>query len=667
MWVAAALKSRSLTAAFLVAWWAGFSSGQVVSRGAPPAMPASKLPPAFLTEPRGVPFEVAPIDRSARASVEEAASRIDAILEARQRADGVKPGENLDDAAFVRRAYLQLGGRIPTCDEALRFLAGQKPGRRAELIDSLLESPDYVSRFYSVWADTLRLGEGVTPHIYVGPYLDWVKRSIAENRPYDEWVREMLTSDGTILDNPAVGYQLRDAGMPLEYVDLTVRVFLGTQIGCAQCHDHPFAPWTRRQFYELAAFTYGDPTGLSPVRGPDGKALTEIVPEYDVAWKYHQGELGEASKSLGNAFAPYFIANNPLAFLMNNARRVAYRPAPLPTPPQLKREPGNVDVEPVIPRILWGEVPPDAAGSNGRDVFARWVTDRENRQFAKTIANRMWHLLFGVGIVDPIDDFGDAHPPSHPELLEHLADEVLRVEFDIREFVRIVCNTRAWQRRAVPHDPSSGETFAFTAPALKRMSAEQVWDSLLTLVAHDIWAYQRPTFEDWASSVRVDISPERIDLEAVKESFVRSVAGPNGERRSPIELAGLRYRFDWVRASEMPTPLGLTHPLRIMGQSDRTTVNGGRVEASMAQVLFLLNDWALDIIVDPGSKLMQTVLVRPPREGVDALFFSILARRPDDEERAMAEKAISRAPSPHKGVINVIFALLNTREFLFIQ
>ena len=150
---------------------------------------------------------------------------------------------------------------------------------REDLIDKLLSSPDYVSNMYNFWADTLRLVERPQPNIVADPFLGYVKDSIRTNKKYDQWVYEMLTADGKTWENPAVGFQLRDDGMPLPYIDNTVRVFLGTQIGCAQCHDHPFDQWTQYQFYELAAFTAGTRTRIQ--RGSPGfKTPGNGKPEY---------------------------------------------------------------------------------------------------------------------------------------------------------------------------------------------------------------------------------------------------------------------------------------------------------------------------------------------------------------------------------------------------
>lgn len=216
-----------------------------------------KLPEAVTVEPEAPVLKVAPIDRDTRPEIEQAAAQIDSILQAYWDENETKPGEKTTDHEFVRRAYLELAGRIPTIDEARAFCDSTNKKKRGQLIDDLLESPGYVSHFYNYWADILRLKERPGRDLFFEPYMAWVKETIAENMPYDKWVYTLLTANGRVIENPATGFQLRDAGMPLAYVDNTVRVFLGTQIGCAQCHDHPFDRWTQQEFYKLAALTNG--------------------------------------------------------------------------------------------------------------------------------------------------------------------------------------------------------------------------------------------------------------------------------------------------------------------------------------------------------------------------------------------------------------------------
>ena len=165
--------------------------------------------------------------------------------------------------------------RIPTYEQTVAFLDSQDEHKRQKLIDTLLNSPGYASHFFNYWANILRLQDFPEQNLPAAAYIDWIKDSIRENKPYDRWVTEMLTAEGKIWDNPAAGYLLRDSGMPLDSVNNTVRVFLGTQIGCAQCHDHPFDRWKQHEFYEMAAFMFGVKTRGGAGRGNPVNRLRE--------------------------------------------------------------------------------------------------------------------------------------------------------------------------------------------------------------------------------------------------------------------------------------------------------------------------------------------------------------------------------------------------------
>ena len=296
------------------------------------------------------------------------------------------------------------------------------------------------------------------------------------------------------------------------------------------------------------------------------------------------------------------------------------------------------------------------------------MTSRDNPQFARTIANRLWKLCFGVGLVEPIDDFRPDNPPSHPELLDHLAAEMLRLDFDLREFVRILVSTDAWQRRAIPFDPASGESFTFAAPALRRMTAEQLWDSILTLVAHDAWAYERPTADAFAAAVDLDLSGKNPGWEAAHAAFDRyeESLSPRRNRQRIVRQFGYKGQV-LARASELPTPLPLGHLLRQFGQGDRETIDGGRTVATVPQILAMLNGPITHAMLERGSAVTDELAEHGAEEAVDVIFLSVLSRLPDDEDRALADDEIATAADAEAGRANVIWALVNTREFLFIR
>jgi len=639
------------------------------SAAKPAKEPPIRLPAAVLAEPSGTTIKVAPIDASARRQVAAAAARIDDLLAKHWREHKVEPSDPLGDAPFVRRIYLELAGRIPTFDETVAFLDDRGKDKRAELIERLLASPDYVSHFYNFWADILRLCERPQNDIFAEAYLDWVKQSIAANRPYDAWVHEMLTADGKVWENPATGYQLRDKGMPLPYVDNTVRVFLGTQIGCAQCHDHPFDSWTQHQFYELAAFTSGTRMRFSGVRDRKGsqskeeaKAAAKAAREKDAEGLRRVKEtMATARQNVKDRKVPGEFNQ----FIGANLTSVSYEQAKLLLPHDYQYQ-DDKPLAAVQPHVLWGEVPAAAREQDGREQFAAWLTSRDNRQFARTIANRLWRKLMGVGLVEPVDDFREENAPSYPALLEHLTDEMLRLDFDLREFVRLVVSTQAYQRRAVLHDPTSGPPFRFTGPALRRMTAEQLWDSILALVARNEMPFQRPSVAAFAKVADVDLAQTSYaEVEAAYRRYAESFS-PNAYRRDINKQYGYQGQV-LVRASELPTPLPLGHFLRQFGQSDRQAIEGGRTIATVPQILAMFNGPITHSMLEKGSVIYDEVVSHAPTQAVDVIFISLLSHRPSAEDRSFAIREIRSAESPAAGCGNLIWALLNTREFIFIQ
>lgn len=624
--------------------------------------PPIRLPEAVVEKPRQPVFEVAAIDRSqsARQAITAAATAIDAILASEQAAAGIRPGEPLSAEQFVRRAYLELGGRIPRLEEVQRFLARRDADKRADLIADLLESPDYVSHFYNYWGDILRLKERPEKGLAFEPYLDWVKQSIAANTPYDEWVFTMLTADGTLWDNPAVGYQLRDRGMPLAYVDNTVRVFLGTQIGCAQCHDHPFDHWTQKQFYELAALTRGTRDRLGQ-RSFDKPGKMQMAMDMRAAAGGNRELMGQVREARRNRELPA----GAIQFLRLNTTAVSFRDAPLKLPHDYKYDNGSPGGR-VDPAVLWDEVPASYAGADGRTQFAGWLTARDNRQFARAIANRLWQKLMGVGVVEPVDDFQAGNVPASDRLLEQLTDIMLTVDFDLRAFIQVIASTVAWQSQAVVHDPTASEPYLFTGPALRRMSAEQLWDSILMLVAQNEWAIQRPTAAEVAPVFEVDLTTISFaEFVAAYRDYEQTFG--RGYLRRLRSVAGYKDQV-LTRASELPMPLPANHFLSQFGIGDRNAIQSGRQAATVPQVLTMFNGWTTHSMLERGSVIYDNVVKQTtPQAAIDTIFLSVLSRRPTADEVSLARQEIKTAETPAAGCGNLIWGLLNTREFLFIQ
>ncbi len=615
----------------------------------PPAKPKIKLPES-VRKRTPVAMKVVPVNPSNRRAVQRAAGEVDSLVESKLLDEDQEPNELASDEIFLRRIYLDVAGRIPTLKEATDFLGSSSETRREDLIDKLLGSPDYVSNMYNFWADVLRLVERPQTNIVADPYLGYVKDSIRINKNYNQWVYEMLTADGKTWENPAVGFQLRDDGMPLPYVDNTVRILLGTQIGCAQCHDHPFDQWTQYQFYELAAYTNGTRTRI--LRGSPG--FTKQNPANllinEARTKHDKGRVPGEFQRIARANT-YSVSEAKNA-VMRLPHDYAYEDA----------KPKEV----VKPAVLWGEVPTKARNGSPREQFAAWVTSDDNPQFSKTIANRLWKRFMGVGLVEPIDDFRDEHPCMNEPLLEFLSKEMVSNNYDLKEFIRTILYSRTYQRESTDYEITSGEPYYFQGPALRRMTAEQVWDSFLTLAVHNPWPFQRPTAEDMAPVLNLDFGTATYSSVKSKSERFAKTYFMNPYKRSLNEHA---YQGNVLcRASELPSPVPADHFLRQFGQGDRETINGGQQDATVPQILAMFNGPITHVMLEAGSALVDNlVAVDNTRERMEAVFLSVLARKPNATDRRAAASEFSRTESDGKAFGNIVWGLLNTREFLFIQ
>lgn len=476
----------------------------------------------------------------------------------------IKANRPIGDEQFVRRIYLAAVGRIPTAAEAEAFLQDKNKDKRDKLIDRLLESEGYVSHFYNYWADILRintrLGRSGASNEYA--YKHWVKDALRKNLPYDKMVYDLVSAEGDVWDNGATGYYHRDRGMPLDNMANTVRVFLGTRLECAQCHDHPFDKWTQKEFFEMASFTYGVRTGYS---GGDNRAMinksmsderkqvtmkiskeiTGIDGFYptrrdsDIAKIYASDDRRSVSRRRGiateeeyralnnkvlEALKEHEAANRNVSRLVSDiynplryaSMTVRDRNAPLPHDYQYDDAKPK---QPMEPGSMFGEdVHKDALEKGYLPAYAGWMTSKTNPRFTRVIANRLWKKAFGVGLVEPVDQFTAYTKPHNPELMDRLEQVMKDLDYDMKSFLAILFKSEAWQRQAHTGDIGPGEPFYFPGPAMSRMSAEQIWDSLAALTIPDVDHYQ-PTL----ARELVAIDKDRKIYEAL-------------ERRSPDEF-----------------------------------------------------------------------------------------------------------------------------------
>jgi hypothetical protein len=477
------------------------------------------------------------------------------------------------------------------------------------------------------------------------PFNEWVKKNLEENTPYDKWVYEMLTAEGKIFDSPATGYIFRDAGMPLDAMSNTLRVFGGTQIGCAQCHNHPFDNWTQKEFYEMAAFVFPTQTRIGGKM--DGKNVVQVLREDLKKVDPKFGGGGQYNRFLqGNLFV---VHDEPKRKL------------------KLPHDYRYTDVKAdsvVAPATIFGDDATIEKDAAPRIAFAKWLTSKDNPRFAQTIANRLWKQALGAGQFEPVDDIKEDSVAENPELMKFLTAEMIRVKFDMKEYLRILFNTETYQRQASVEDSAPGEPYHFAGPKLRRMTAEQAWDSFITLAVFNPEHYQAPPAHIESKILNVDLKSASAKLLYERQQELRDAT--SGKVRNEREK---NYKFQGqllVRASELPLPAPPGHFLREFGQSDRELIQAESDDGSVPQVLQMFNGPITHMLLEEGSLMYHNVMSKNRQEDqIDIAFLSVLSRKPSPEEMKIAVAEMKQHGYP--GLGNIIWSLVNTREFLFIQ
>lgn len=575
--------------------------------------------------------------------------RIDELLAAS--AAGLEPAPPIDDTSYLRRVTIDLVGRIPTVAECRLYAADTAEDRRRRLVRRLVASDRFADR-WAVWlGDVVRVRSAAAG----GPELDaFLRQSMRDRVPYDQMVRHMLTAVGSPSHDGGVGYFTAESADPLEMAGVVAQTLLGIRMKCARCHDHPFDRWTQQEYYGLAAF-FGETRTAGGGRNRPLRLVDSSGQR--VRWPPPDGPNAGGDPSPVEPHWPLPVAeDDDPAIAAAEGRR---RQLPDRTPDQ------------VVDRLLDGAdvrsasrdgvvldaailAPPPDGGTAGplRRMVAERLTDPRNRGFARNLVNRLWATLVGRGLVEPVDDVRDAIPPRHPELLDHLADELVASGHDIRHVVMLIVASDAYARsRAAAEDPAVRRRLedACLATPLRPLPAEALHDSLITAghlhrVKHPAGANLKPVEErrlvrrepsaadaPAAGGAAVaeallggrlavadaDDDPAMEDItEAMMEAdplagmraldpnrdaaTARDAAATPAPPQSAEEIAKLyrveivtrqvdeNPRFDW--AIGMPLPAPPQHFLRVLGQSSRDdSDDAGGPRPHMRQALVLLN------------------------------------------------------------------------------
>jgi len=355
-------------------------------------------------------------------------SKIDEFIFRRLRQLKMNPSPICDDVTFLRRVYLDLTGQLPTGDQARQFVRDAAPDKRSRLIDELLDSQGFADLQSQHWADLLRIEEKTLDRKGVQNFHAWVRSSIANNEPYDEFAREIVSGRGSSYSSPPANYYraMRDPAMRAESA---AQVFLGLRLQCAKCHNHPFDEWTQNDYYGWGnLFARVEYEVISNNRR-DRNDKHEFDGE-QVVWMKQSGEV--------------------------------------------KHPNGRV----IPPRFLDGRRSEPTDGRDRLVALGDWLATRENRRFAEVQVNRVWQQLLGRGLVDPIDDFRATNPPSHPALLNFLVDEFVASGFDNRQLYRSILNSQTYQLSSQPNVSNRDDERNFAKANVRRLSAEQLADAV---------------------------------------------------------------------------------------------------------------------------------------------------------------------------------------------
>jgi hypothetical protein len=485
---------------------------------------------------------------------------VDELVYAQLQRLGLPPSAVCDDSTYLRRATIAIAGRLPTLDEATAFAAEASSDKRTELVDRLIESTDYADNFATKWAAILRNKRGTeADKRSTFAFHHWIRDSLHENVPYDQFVRDIITASGDVSVNAPVAWyrQLRE---PSTMVEDTAQLFLGMRIQCARCHHHPFEKWSQRDYHSFAAFY----TRI-------GRKRTKMSGEEQI---FHER---------GAATATHPKTGEPLA-------------------------PAGLDSEPEAISPL----------DDPREVLADWLTRPDNPFFAKALVNRYWKHFFGRGLVDPEDDMRVTNPASNPELLDALAKDFVEHDFDLKHLVHTICTSTTFQLSAEPNEFNRNDKQNYSRFYPRRLDAEVLLDAI-------------------------------DQVTAVPTSFPGVPAG--------------------TRAMQLPDNGFDSYFLTVFGrpeassacECERTT------DASLAQSLHLLNskDILGKVSADSGLAARLCTADDPLEERVRRLYLLAFAREPNAEELQIAREYVQSKDSPREAFEDIVWALLNTKEFLF--
>ena len=607
-----------------------------------------------------IPKVKTPLDSS---KLKQYTTYIDQLIDDELRVRRVQKTGRVDDYTYVRRLYLTLIGRIPTYQELRQFIDDRDSNKKTKLVTNLLDSEGYVNHQVNWWTDMLRVKDRpMNTNINAGGiYREWLRQALRDGKPYDVIVRELISSNGELYGGgDATSFYLRDRGMQEDNLSHTIRVFLGTRLQCAMCHDHPFDRWTQKEFYELTAFT----SGVGQVRIND---RNKVVGQLNRIIR----ETESPNSGLYNNWRNQVRDSLSIGLESNGTGKIKL-------PKDFAESNGNPG-DTVTAKAIFTPKPvidSESKNPNSRLVFAKWLTSEDNPRFTTMIANRVWKHIFGAGLIEPIDTMMDDTLASNPQLMKYLERLMVSVDYDLKEYIRILVNTNLFQRKALKQDFKSLEEYTFAGPMVRRMSGEQLWDSLVVLVYNDI---DQPTRIHMHNQQDYSVIYNRYKDLTAEEIYMdfESIVKQNPKNRnlldiihkqapSYVEVKPIKDR-GLVRSSYLQSPAPGGHLIRQFGGSDKEQIDNSNSEPNTTQVLNLLNGFVeKNILSNKGADFIQSMKVEKSKsKQIENVFLSIIGRKPNSRELNDLKGFLE------DGDVNsykhVAWILLNTHEFMFIQ
>jgi hypothetical protein len=501
---------------------------------------------------------------------------IDEQIQAKLQTLRMNPSAPADDATYLRRAYLDLLGILPTAAEAKAFVADAAADKRARLVDALFARPEYADFWALKWSDLLRNEERTIDRKGVQRFHRWIRESVETNKPLDMFVRDLLSAKGSTYTNPPANYYRANRD-PVTRGEATAQLFLGVRLQCAQCHNHPFDRWTQDDYYGWADVFARVDYKIIENRRTDTNDKHEFIGE-QIVFESQKGEV---------------------------------------TDPR-----GDRAVKP----LLLSTEKPIANDQDRLETLAEWVTSPKNPFFARAQVNRIWFHLMGRGLVDPIDDFRPTNPASHPALLDALAKDFISHGYDVRYIIRLIMRSQAYALSSVPNDTNGDDEINYSHVVPRRLTAEQLLDA-------------------------------QHEVAGIPAAF----AGyPVGIRAA--QIPGVKVSHKKERASQSDQFLvTFGKPARqLVCECERTN------ETTLGQTFqFISGPEITRIAASPENRLGELIKSgATDAHVIDELYWTALTRPPTADERKVLAEHIAQSSDRRAALEDVMWALLNAKEFV---